>query len=50
MVKNIFQNIKKKYFKIYKKNAFLLKKNNFCIMNKIKPVLFYSLCRNYFSE
>ena len=28
----------------------LLKKNNFCIMNKIKLVWFYSLHRNYFSE
>ena len=26
----------------------LLKKNNFCIMNKIKLVWFYSLYRNYF--
>ena len=26
----------------------LLKKNSFCIMNKIKLVWFYSWCRNYF--
>ena len=49
MVKNIV--------KIYKKITFLFKNNNFCIMNKIKPVWFYSLYRwiyslyrNYFFE
>ena len=47
--KNIFKcNMVKNIFKIYKKITFLLKKNYFCKMNKIKPVWFYSLYRNYF--
>ena len=31
-------------------NCVLLKKNNFCIMNKIKLVRFYSLYKNYYFE
>ena len=41
---------KRTYSEQMRLNCVLLKKNNFCIMNKIKLVWFYSLYRNYFFE
>ena len=41
MVKNIFKT---------KKDQFFTQRSYFCIANKIKPVGFYSLYRNYFFE